>query len=47
VWAVVKANAYGHGLPSAARGFADADGLALLEFDTRRGCARSAGRGPS
>lgn len=33
VWAVVKANAYGHGLERAMRGFADADGLALLELD--------------
>jgi alanine racemase len=33
VWAVVKANAYGHGLAHAVAGFADADGLALIEFD--------------
>jgi alanine racemase len=33
VWAVVKANAYGHGLGRALRGFADADGLALLDLD--------------
>lgn len=33
VWAVVKADAYGHGLARAVRGFADADGLALVEFD--------------
>ncbi|MGE0802136.1 MAG: alanine racemase [Lautropia sp.] len=33
VWAVVKADAYGHGLLAAAQGLADADGLALLEFD--------------
>jgi alanine racemase len=32
-WAVVKANAYGHGLGRAQRGFADADGLALLDLD--------------
>jgi alanine racemase len=32
-WAVVKANAYGHGLERAMRGFAAADGLALIEFD--------------
>ncbi|WUR15254.1 alanine racemase [[Empedobacter] haloabium] len=32
-WAVVKANAYGHGLERALRGFAAADGLALIEFD--------------
>ncbi len=32
VWAVVKANAYGHGLERAIRAFADADGLALLDL---------------
>lgn len=32
-WGVVKANAYGHGLDYALRGFAAADGLALIEFD--------------
>jgi alanine racemase len=33
VWAVVKANAYGHGLERGMRGFSEADGLALIEFD--------------
>jgi alanine racemase len=33
IWAVVKANAYGHGLERGMRGFADADGLALIETD--------------
>lgn len=33
LWAVVKANAYGHGLGRALRGFADADGLALLDLN--------------
>ena len=33
VWAVVKANAYGHGLQFAIEAFADADGLALVEVD--------------
>jgi alanine racemase len=33
VWAVVKANAYGHGLPRAAAALADADGFALLDLD--------------
>ncbi|WP_034302581.1 alanine racemase, partial [Herbaspirillum sp. RV1423] len=32
-WAVVKAQAYGHGLERAIRAFADADGLALVEVD--------------
>lgn len=33
VWAVVKANAYGHGLQFAIEAFANADGLALVEVD--------------
>jgi alanine racemase len=33
VWAVVKADAYGHGLQIACKAFAAADGLALVEFD--------------
>lgn len=33
VWAVVKANAYGHGLARGLRAFAEADGLALVEVD--------------
>src|SRR5437660_7869746 len=33
VWAVLKANAYGHGLERGLRGFAEADGLALIEPD--------------
>jgi alanine racemase len=33
IWAVVKANAYGHGLERGMRGFAAADGLALVEPD--------------
>jgi alanine racemase len=33
VWAVVKANAYGHGLERGLRGFAGADGLALIETE--------------
>jgi alanine racemase len=32
-WAVVKANAYGHGLERGMRGFAAADGLALIETE--------------
>ncbi|HKU45322.1 MAG TPA: alanine racemase, partial [Burkholderiales bacterium] len=32
VWAVVKANAYGHGLERAAKAFAAADGIAVLDF---------------
>ncbi|WP_426109630.1 alanine racemase [Massilia sp. PWRC2] len=33
IWAVVKANAYGHGLERGLRGFAEADGMALIETD--------------
>ncbi len=33
VWAVVKANAYGHGLNLAMQAFASSDGLALVEVD--------------
>lgn len=32
-WAVVKANAYGHGLERGMRGFAAADGLGLIEVE--------------
>ena len=32
VWAVIKANAYGHGLERAARAAASADGFAVLDF---------------
>lgn len=42
LWAVVKANAYGHGLERAVRAFADADGLALLDLDEAQR-ARAAG----
>ena len=33
IWAVVKANAYGHGLLRSAKALRDADGFALLDFD--------------
>ena len=32
LWAVVKANAYGHGLDHAVKAFADADGLATIDL---------------
>ena len=32
LWAVIKANAYGHGLERAAKAFAAADGYAVLDF---------------
>ena len=37
VWAVVKANAYGHGLARGMRAFSAADGLALIELDAALG----------
>jgi alanine racemase len=42
IWAVVKANAYGHGLERGMRGFASADGLALIETENAV-CLREAG----
>lgn len=42
IWAVVKANAYGHGIENAVRAFAGADGVALLEIDEAQR-ARAAG----
>lgn len=33
IWAVVKADAYGHGLENGFKGFAQADGMSLIEFD--------------
>jgi alanine racemase len=42
VWAVVKANAYGHGLLRAAAALRDADGFAMLDFAEAQ-LARSAG----
>ena len=46
VWAVVKANGYGHGLLNALRGFSDADGLALVEFDLAIRLREAGWRGP-
>ncbi|HWS74736.1 MAG TPA: alanine racemase [Quisquiliibacterium sp.] len=46
VWAVVKANAYGHGLSLALRGFVGADGLALIEFDHAQRLRESGWQGP-
>jgi alanine racemase len=36
IWAVVKADAYGHGIESVVQGFAQADGLALIDFEEAR-----------
>lgn len=42
VWAVIKANAYGHGLEQGMAGFAAADGLAMLDLNEAVAC-REAG----
>ncbi|MEO6959450.1 MAG: alanine racemase [Burkholderiaceae bacterium] len=42
IWAVIKANAYGHGITNALRGFARADGLAMLDLNEAVRC-RDAG----
>jgi alanine racemase len=46
-WGVLKANGYGHGLERAMRGFAEADGLALVEVDNAVRCVNWAGPSPS
>jgi len=45
VWAVIKADGYGHGLENAVRGFAAAEGLALVEFDAAVRLRREGWRG--
>lgn len=42
IWAVIKANAYGHGLETAIAGFSQADGLAMLDLQETVRC-RDAG----
>ncbi len=46
IWAVVKANAYGHGLARAARALAAADGLALIELEAALELRRAGERRP-
>lgn len=46
VWAVVKADAYGHGLARAVRAFTDADGLALLDLDEAHRARDAGWKGP-
>jgi len=46
IWAVVKANAYGHGIENAVLAFASADGLALLELSEARRARQAGWRGP-
>ena len=46
VWAVVKANAYGHGLERAFEGLRRADGFALLDLDEAQRVRTLGWRGP-
>ncbi len=46
IWAVVKANAYGHGLARAASALAAAEGLALIELEAALELRRSGERRP-
>ena len=46
VWAVVKANAYGHGIERAYAGLAGADGFALLDLDEAERVRALGWRGP-
>jgi alanine racemase len=46
VWAVVKANAYGHGIERAVQGFGAADGLALIDFEEARRARQAGWSGP-
>jgi alanine racemase len=46
VWAVVKANAYGHGIERAFEGLRAADGFALLDLDEAQRLRRLDWRGP-
>jgi alanine racemase len=45
-WAVVKANAYGHGIEHAYAGLQGADGFALLDFDEAARVRKLGWRGP-
>ena len=46
VWAVIKANAYGHGIDQGLAGFAAADGLAMLDLAEAVQCRNAGWRGP-
>ena len=46
VWAVVKANAYGHGIERAFEGLRAADGFALLDLDEAQRVRTLGWRGP-
>ena len=46
VWAVVKANAYGHGIENVFEGLRAADGFALLDLDEAQRIRSLGWRGP-
>ena len=46
VWAIVKANAYGHGIERASEGLRGADGFALLDLDEAQRVRTLGWRGP-
>lgn len=46
VWAVIKANAYGHGIENAVQAFNLADGLAMLDLDEAVRCRQAGWTGP-
>lgn len=46
IWAVIKADAYGHGISNAVRGFSNAEGLAMLDLDEAVRCREAGWNGP-
>ena len=46
IWAVIKANAYGHGIEQAVAGFSSAQGLAMLDLDEAVRCREAGWGGP-
>ena len=46
VWAVIKANAYSHGIAQALQGFKAADGLAMLDLSEAIACREAGWAGP-
>jgi alanine racemase len=46
IWAVIKANAYGHGIERAVSAFARADGLAMLDLQEAIRCREAGWAGP-
>eukprot|EP01030_Chromulinospumella_sphaerica_P028846 gene28846-29228_t len=46
IWAVVKANAYGHGIERAFEGLRGADGIALLDLEEAQRVRNLGWRGP-